>query len=214
MNALETYLNLGGGLSPDFQKRLTADEAVELLKAGYQRFRKGETFKRPRETLLADAGVGQAPYAAVLSCMDSRVPVETLFDADIGDLFAIRIAGNVVNDDIMASLEFAVKYLGAKAILVQGHTDCGAIKGVFAGVEDGHVTGLLERIKPALEKTKAEHGEEATDASLLACTENHVDHILATVRSESSIVADMEKSGDIRMLGAVYNVGTGEVAFR
>ena len=123
MDALETYLNLGGAMSPDFQKRLTADEAVELLMAGYQRFRRGERFRRARETLLADAGVGQSPYAAVLSCMDSRVPVETLFDADIGDLFAIRIAGNVVNDDIMASLEFAVKYLGAK-----GHPRSGAYR--------------------------------------------------------------------------------------
>ena len=155
---IDRYLSLDGALGAELQQAMTPAEAVELLKDGVRRSTSGETSTRNRTALLSDAAGGQYPYAAVLSCIDSRAPVEQIFDAASGDLFVARVAGNVASPDLTASLEYATKYAGSKAILVLGHTRCGAVKGAWAGLEDGHLTGLLGRIQPAVDATKVRSG--------------------------------------------------------
>ena len=185
-----------------------------MLKDGARRSISGATRQAPaRSTLLGDASKGQWPYAAVLSCIDSRAPVEQLFDANIGDLFVGRVAGNTATPDLIASLEYATKYAGSKAILVLGHTKCGAVKGAWAGLQDGHLTDLLARIQPAVDETMAVLGEEASEANIDACVAANVNETLRKLRSVSSIIAGLESDKKIALLGAVYNVATGEVAF-
>ena len=131
---------------------LTPADSVAMLKDGVRRSISGQKKAVPSQaTMLSDASKGQWPYAAVLSCIDSRAPVEQIFDANIGDLFVGRVAGNVASPDLIASLEYATKYAGAKAILVMGHTKCGAVKGAWSGLQDGHLTDLLARIQPAVD---------------------------------------------------------------
>jgi carbonic anhydrase len=143
--------------------------------------------------------------------MDSRTSVELIFDQGLGDLFSIRVAGNIVNDDILASLEYAVKYVGSKVLMVLGHTECGAIKSAKAGVEDGHITGLLNRIQPSISKAmlKNEHEHAFGDHVAYANVENSLEEIL----TKSDIVKQMFARGEIGLLGGVYNVETGEVDF-
>ena len=163
--------------------------------------------------MLSDAAGGQYPYAAVLSCIDSRAPVEQIFDAASGDLFVARVAGNVASPDLTASLEYATKYAGSKAILVLGHTRCGAVKGAWAGLEDGHLTGLLGRIQPAVDATKSEVGAEDSADNLDRCSQVNVRKTMAALRSDSSILAGLEAVGKIAIVGGVYDVATGEVAW-
>ena len=163
--------------------------------------------------MLTDAAGGQYPYAAVLSCIDSRAPVEQIFDAASGDLFVARVAGNVASPDLIASLEYATKYAGSKAILVLGHTRCGAVKGAWAGLEDGHLTGLLGRIQPAVTATKAEVGAEDSAENLDRCSHVNVRETMGALRQESDILSGLEAEGKIAIVGGVYDVATGEVAW-
>lgn len=212
--SVEEYVCRPCAIDATFQKSLTPDDAVALLKEGARRSTTGSTRSAPaRSTLLSDAATGQWPYAAVLSCIDSRAPVEQIFDASMGDLFVGRVAGNVATPDLIASLEYATKYAHAKAILVLGHTKCGAVKGAWAGLKDGHLTDLLARIQPAVDATKLTLGEEATEANIDACVTANVRETLSKLRSTSSILAGLEEEGAIAVLGAVYNVATGEVKF-
>lgn len=164
--------------------------------------------------LLQGAAEGQAPYAAVLGCIDSRAPIEELFDAEIGDLFVARVAGNTVNEDILGSLEYACKYAGSKAILVLGHTQCGAVKGTYAQLEDGNLTGLLQRIEPAVTAIRTEVGSVPTNDAIDRCVASNVDLVCERIRKESSILREMESRGDIIVAGAIYDVATGKVSFR
>lgn len=214
MSITQTYLGLKGAISAEFQSALTASDALELLRTGNERFLKDNPAKRARQALLEGAASGQAPYAAVLGCIDSRAPIEELFDAEIGDLFVARVAGNTVNGDILGSLEYACKYAGSKAILVLGHTQCGAVKGTYAQLEDGNLTGLLQRIEPAVTAIRKEVGSEPTDEAINQCVANNVDLVCRRMREESAILRDMEANGDIIIAGAVYDVATGEVSFR
>lgn len=207
------YLSLEGAVGAELQASLTPADAVALLKDGVRRSVSGETSQRNRAALLSDAAGGQYPYAAVLSCIDSRAPVEQIFDAASGDLFVARVAGNVASPDLTASLEYATKYAGSKAILVLGHTRCGAVKGAWAGLEDGHLTGLLGRIQPAVNATKAEVGAEDSAENLDRCSHVNVRETIAALRSESSILAGLETEGKITIVGGVYDVATGEVAW-
>ena len=142
--------------------------------------------------------------------MDSRTSVELIFDQGLGDLFSIRVAGNIVNNDIIASIEYAVKYVGSKILVVLGHTECGAIKSAKQGVADGHITGLLKRINPAISKALLMDDDyKHTDKVAYANVENSLEEIL----NQSEIVRNMFKSGEIGLLGAVYNVDNGEVDF-
>lgn len=210
---IDRYLSLDGALGAELQQAMTPAEAVELLKDGVRRSTSGETSTRNRTALLSDAAGGQYPYAAVLSCIDSRAPVEQIFDAASGDLFVARVAGNVASPDLTASLEYATKYAGSKAILVLGHTRCGAVKGAWAGLEDGHLTGLLGRIQPAVNETKSEVGAEDSAENLDRCSQVNVRKTMAALRSDSSILAGLEAVGKIAIVGGVYDVATGEVAW-
>ncbi|MGB0171599.1 MAG: carbonic anhydrase [Flavobacteriales bacterium] len=210
---IDRYLSLDGALGAELQQSLSPADAVALLKDGVRRSTSGEASARNREALLEGAAAGQYPYAAVLSCIDSRAPVEQIFDAASGDLFVARVAGNVASPDLIASLEYATKYAGSKAILVLGHTKCGAVKGAWAGLEDGHLTGLLGRIQPAVAATKAEVGEEDSGSNLDRCSTVNVEKTIAALRSESSILSGLEAEGKIAIVGGVYDVATGDVAW-
>jgi carbonic anhydrase len=210
---IDDYLSLGGALGAELQQSMSPSDAVSLLKDGVRRSTSGDTLARSRAALLEDAAGGQYPYAAVLSCIDSRAPVEQIFDAASGDLFVARVAGNVASPDLIASLEYATKYAGSKAILVLGHTRCGAVKGAWAGLEDGHLTGLLGRIQPAVTATKAEVGDEDSGVNLDRCSTVNVQATMEVLRKESAILSGLEAEGKIAIVGGVYDVATGEVAW-
>lgn len=210
---IDRYLSLDGALGAELQQSLSPADAVALLKDGVRRSTSGDASSRNRGALLEGAAAGQYPYAAVLSCIDSRAPVEQIFDAASGDLFVARVAGNVASPDLIASLEYATKYAGSKAILVLGHTKCGAVKGAWAGLEDGHLTGLLGRIQPAVAATKAEVGEEDSGPNLDRCSTVNVEKTIAALRAESAILSGLESEGKIAIVGGVYDVATGEVAW-
>jgi len=212
---LDEYLCLPC-VDADFQRSLAPEDAIALLKDGVHRstsrsLKKGSA--KSRDLVYENASNGQWPYAAVLSCIDSRAPVEQIFDAGIGDLFVARVAGNTATPDLIASLEYTTKYAGTKAILVMGHTKCGAVKGAWAGLKDGHLTDLLARIQPAVDATKAALGEEASEANINACVAANVKETLNKLRSVSPIIAGLERERKIALLGAVYDVSTGGVSF-
>jgi carbonic anhydrase len=209
----EAYLALQGALDHEFQSSLSPKDAFHLLKSGHDRFINHITHRRSRGNLLADAATGQFPYAAVLGCIDSRVPVEELFDAAFGDMFVARIAGNAINNDVLGSLEYACKYAGSKIILVLGHTLCGAINGAWSGLKDGHVTGLLHHLQPAIDEVRAERGSDDDEKCVSRCIESNVHLACRRIRQESSILRQMEQEGAIAIIGAVYDVATGEVHF-
>lgn len=213
MSIQESYRALNGAVSQSFQENLSANDAVELLKSGHQRFSENDTLNRSLPSLLTDAAEGQFPYAAVLGCIDSRVPIEEIFDATIGDLFVARVAGNTVNPDILGSLEYACKYAGSKAILVLGHTSCGAIKGAWAGLEDGNLTGLLNQLKPAVETVRATRSDEASSVNIDETVSINAQMVCDRIRQESDILYEMESNGAIAIVAGVYNVATGRITF-
>ncbi len=213
MPKTEDYLALDGAINEAFQASLTPWEAFRLLQSGHERFLNHLTHRRSRGNLLADAASGQYPYAAVLGCIDSRVPVEEVFDAAFGDMFVARVAGNTVSDDILGSLEYACKYAGAKLILVLGHTKCGAVTGAWSHLVDGHITGLLAHIEPAVKATQAERGTEPTDENLTACVTANVSHTVDEIRRRSTILSEMDADGRIAIVGGLYDVSTGRVEF-
>jgi carbonic anhydrase len=161
--------------------------------------------------MINETREGQYPFAVILSCMDSRTSTELIFDQGLGDIFSIRVAGNIVNDDILASIEYATKYIGSKVLMVLGHTECGAIKSAKAGVTDGHITALLNRIQPSIAKAmlKEEEYHQFSDNAAYANVENSLEEIL----TRSKIVKDMFTKGEIGLVGGVYNIETGEVDF-
>lgn len=209
----EQYLALDGAISAEFQQSLTPEDAFYLLQAGHERFIQHLTHRRSRGNLLADAAEGQFPYAAILGCIDSRVPVEEVFDAAFGDMFVVRLAGNTVNPDVLGSLEYACKYAGSKLILVLGHTLCGAVRGAWMGLQDGNITGLLAHIEPAVEATRRAEGPEPTDEHINHCVERNVQVVCERIRQESETLRDMEARNEIAIVGAVYDVATGRVDF-
>lgn len=196
----------------DTQAIVTPSEAVALLKEGNERF----ATSRPTERdWLADVDAtasSQFPYAAVLGCIDSRVPVETVFDQGIGDLFVARIAGNVLNDDILGSLEFACKIAGAKTIVVLGHTACGAVGGCVDRTDLGSLTGLLKKIEPAIAMAEVEMPRD-TPGFVDRVAEINVELVVEGIRGRSKVLADLEDAGTIAIAGALYDVATGRVRF-
>ena len=203
-----------GALTKEERDRMTPDQVIAALKQGNERFRAGKAL--PHDYLgqkRATAG-GQYPAAVILGCIDSRTPGEILFDVGIGDTFNARIAGNVVNDDLLGSMEFACAVSGAKAVVVFGHTACGAVKGAIDDVEMGNLTGLLARIKPAITATKFD-GERSSKSSAYVDAVARTNVILALdgIRRRSPILSDLEKEGTIRIAGAMYDLATGIVEF-
>lgn len=196
--------------SQEFLDHLTPYQGYELLLEGNKRFVSNLNADHDHLELINQTREGQYPFAVILSCMDSRTSVELIFDQGLGDLFSVRVAGNIVNNDILASLEYAVKYVGSKVLMVLGHTECGAIKSAKAGVEDGHITGLLKRIKPSISKSLLyDDSFLFSDKVAYANVENSLEEIL----NQSEIIREMFKSGDIGLIGGVYNVENGKVDF-
>ncbi|MDA0729060.1 MAG: carbonic anhydrase [Bacteroidetes bacterium] len=208
-----SFSDVSGTVTKDVQTALGAKEAFAWLVEGHERFKNQNPRSRDRQSMLEGAAQGQFPYAAVLGCIDSRAPIEQVFDAQIGDLFVARVAGNVVNEDVLGSLEYACKYAGTKVIVVLGHTSCGAVGAAWNGVEDGNITSLLAKIKPAVETVQRDRGTEGSAENLNACVAENVSVMCQTLREQSDILAGLEDEGSIIIAGGVYNVATGEVQF-
>jgi carbonic anhydrase len=197
------------------QDQLTPEHALELLKEGNQRFMNNIKAHRNLLEQVNETSAGQFPFAAILSCIDSRTSAELIFDQGLGDVLSIRIAGNILNDDIVGSMEFACKIAGSKLIVVLGHTKCGAIIGACNNTVMGHITSLLEKIKPAIEaetETKTDRNE-SNESFLRNVTVNNVFITVKKVREQSSILHEMEETGKIKIVGGLYDVDTGQVTF-
>ncbi|MGA1773219.1 MAG: carbonic anhydrase family protein [Flavobacteriaceae bacterium] len=199
------------------QSQMTPEKALELLKEGNQRFLRGTPRERKLNQQVIETACGQYPFASIIGCIDSRVPTSLIFDQGIGSLFSARVAGNIVNDDILGSLEFACKLAGAKLVVVLGHTSCGAVKGACDQAELGNLTALLSKINPAvLAVTEPENPEERTSknaAFVDAVALENVRLTVQNVRTYSNVLRSMEKEGAIKIIGAMYDVTTGEVKF-
>lgn len=200
----------------DRLQSVTGDEALQLLKEGNKRFLDHQFLHRDFEAERQETSGGQFPFAVILSCIDSRLPTEIIFDQGIGDIFNIRIAGNVVNEDVLGSLEFSCKLAGAKLILVLGHTSCGAVKGACDQVELGKLTGLLEKIEPAVKAVKTPPAVLRDSSNIDFVNEvarKNVSLTMENILNQSSILKEMIESNDVKMTGAMYNIETGMVDF-
>ncbi len=209
-----TY-HAGAPTTKEAQMAMTPAQAVQELKAGNERF----VTRHPKvRNPLADVettATAQYPFAVVLSCLDSRKPIELILDQGIGDIFSARIAGNVVNDDILGSLEFACKVTGSKCIAVIGHSNCGAVKGAIDDVELGNLTGLLAKIKPAAAQVPSDI-EPRNSKNLVyvdKVAEANVRLAMKEIREHSPILRDMLDKGQIAMVGGVYDLSTGKIHF-
>ena len=202
-------------LTKEEQAMLTPDTVLQMLKEGNSRFVNDNLTARLHSAQVRGAANGQYPKAVILSCLDSRIPVEDVFDKGIGDLFVARIAGNIINEDILGSMEFGCKAMGSKLILVLGHTECGAIKGAIDNVQLGNLTALLAKIKPAVDSVQSFSGEKTSKNKdyVNAVTDENVKIALDNIREHSEILRDMEKNGEIKIVGAVYDMATGNVTF-
>lgn len=197
--------------SREYLQDLTPTQCFEILVEGNKRFINNLNKDHDHLEMINETREGQFPFAVILSCMDSRTSVEFIFDQGLGDLFSIRVAGNIVNDDILASIEYAVKYVGSKVLMVLGHTECGAIKSAKEGVKDGHITTLLERINPSISKAMLK--EDASHLFKDQVTYANVENSLEEILTRSTIVKELFQSGEIGLMGAVYNVDNGKVDF-
>lgn len=197
------------------QAKITPGEALEYLKDGNDRFMRNLNVQRDLLKQVNQTSAGQFPFATILSCIDSRTSAELIFDQGLGDVFSIRIAGNVLNDDILGSMEFACAMANSKIVVVLGHTKCGAVAGACDGIEDGHITNLLAKIKPAIELEQSETNDRTGDNSdFVAKVAFHNVHlVIDQVRNKSKMLADMEKNGQIMIVGGMYNIETGRVEF-
>lgn len=197
------------------QMSLTPDNALQILKDGNQRFVNNLKANRNLLQQVNETSAGQFPFATILSCIDSRTSAELIFDQGLGDIFSIRIAGNILNEDILGSMEFATKVVGTKIIVVLGHTRCGAIVGACNHVEMGNLTTLLNKIQPAIfqEKETTENRTGSNTEFVNNVTNNNVKLTIDRIRRESPIIAELEEQGQIRIIGALYDVESGIVDF-
>ncbi len=197
------------------QSAVTPAQALEKLEAGNARFVAGKPLRRDWPQQRGVTAGGQYPFAVVLSCIDSRVSSEIIFDQGLGDIFNARVAGNVLDDEILGSLEFACKIAGAKLIAVVGHTHCGAIKGACSGAQLGHLTGLLDHIQPSVAEAKAKYpGVAATDGKFIEeVAELNVNHVLQQIREQSPVLRELIDSGKVGLVGGIYDLDSGKVQF-
>jgi carbonic anhydrase len=201
-------------LTAEEQAALTPEQVLQNLLEGNQRYVNGESRPPNMTERIPMAANGQFPQAVILSCLDSRVPVEKVFDQCIGDIFVGRNAGNIDNVDQLGSMEFATKVAGSKLVMVLGHQSCGAVKGACDDVELGNITALLENIKPAVQSVQGFSPEERTSANpafVQQVVEANVRQTLQDIRTNSPLLADMEKNGEILIVGAVYSLEDGSV---
>lgn len=199
------------------QTEITPEDAISLLKKGNNRFLKNKFLNRDYKEQISNSSNGQHPFVIVLSCIDSRVPVEIIFDQGIGDLFSVRVAGNVVSKDVLGSIEYACKYAGVKLIVILGHTSCGAVKGACDGLEDGNLTHLLQKIKPAIDKTKTDESEIRDSSNIHfvnSVANNNLNNSINDIKSHSIILKEMIDSDMVSICSAMYDVETGIVNFK
>lgn len=199
-------------LTKELQQNLTPEKVYELLKEGNERFLQKSQVSRDLNAQVTTTSGGQFPMAVVLGCIDSRVPVELVFDMGIGDVFSARVAGNIVNEDVLGSMEYACKVAGSKVVLVMGHTKCGAVTAACQGVELGNITALLNKIKPAVDQVSSEKGVEASTVVEDVSVRN-VKLTIEKIKQDSSILAEMESNNEIKIVGAIYHVESGKVEF-
>lgn len=199
------------------QSEMTPDTAIEALKEGNLRFQKNNPVNRDLLEQVDDTATGQYPFATILSCIDSRVSSELVFDQGIGDIFSIRIAGNFVNEDILGSMEFACKLAGTKVVVVLGHTSCGAVKGACDHARLGNLTALIKKIEPAVFATELPKSEYERNSGNLefvnAVAKTNVEMTMDHIRERSEVLRDMEASGEIKIVGAMYDISNGSVEF-
>ncbi len=199
------------------QAALSPLAALQLLKEGNERFQRSDMAQRNLLEQVQDTVSGQYPFATILGCIDSRVSAELIFDQGVGDIFSARVAGNFVNEDILGSMEFACKLAGTKVVVVLGHTACGAVKGACDDAKLGNLTALVSKIKPAVAAVT-----EPADASMRTSKNldfvNEVAHknvelTLDNIRTQSSVLKEMEDNGEIMLIGGMYHIDSGAVNF-
>ncbi|PTX58776.1 carbonic anhydrase [Kordia periserrulae] len=199
------------------QDSMTPEKALQFLKEGNKRFQQNLKANRNLLQQVNDTRNGQFPFATILSCIDSRVSAELVFDQGLGDIFSIRIAGNFVNEDILGSMEFACKLAGTKIIVVLGHTSCGAVKGACDHARLGNLTALIKKIEPAVDAVKKPTDESLRNSKNLDFVNEvavkNVEMTIENIRKQSPILADMEHDEDIKIVGAMYDISNGKVTF-
>ena len=202
-------------LNKEIQSSITPRKALEILKEGNNRFINNLKAHRDLLEQVNETRDGQWPFATILSCIDSRTSAELIFDQGLGDVFSVRIAGNIVNTDILGSMEFACKVAGSKLIVVLGHTKCGAVKGACDHVEMGNLTELLSKIQPAVyqEKTTSENRNSSNSTFVENVSEINVKRNVKNIIERSFVLEQMIEKGEIGIVGAMHNIETGEVSF-
>jgi carbonic anhydrase len=202
-------------LNKEMQKALTPEKAIEILKKGNERFVNNLKANRNLLQQVNETSDGQYPFAIILSCIDSRTSSELIFDQGLGDIFSARIAGNIVNEDILGSMEFACKVAGSKIIVVLGHTKCGAVKGACDHVEMGNLTALLSKIQPAVydEKTVTENRSSSNSDFVEKVSTINVKRTVTAIMERSPILKEMIEKGEIGIAGGTHDIATGEVTF-
>jgi len=198
------------------QNATTPEMAIQLLKDGNNRFLENNRIARDYHSQVKETSTGQFPFAVILSCVDSRIPTEIIFDQGIGDFFSARIAGNFVNEDILGSMEFACKLSGAKLIVVMGHTACGAVKGACDNAELGNLTGLLNKLKPAIAQVVTEPDADRSSKNSKFVDDvalKNVEITIEDIKNKSDVLNEMLQNKEIGIVGAMYNIETGRVNF-
>jgi len=194
--------------------KMTPEQIIEAMKEGNQRFRRGERKNRNYLREQKASAKGQYPAAVILSCIDSRASAETIMDLAIGDVFNARVAGNIANDDILGSMEFACAVAGAKVVLVMGHTACGAIKGAIDDVQLGNLTGLLAKIQPAVKATAYQGERSAKNSAFVdAVARRNVELTMENIRKGSAVLDELKAKGAINIVGAMYDIASAKVDF-
>ena len=199
----------------EIQQSLNPQQILDSLRVRNERFAAGKMTKVDYTAQVLKSENGQYPSAVILSCLDSRVPVESIFDLSIGDVFVARVAGNIVNPDILGSMEYGCKVAGSKVILVLGHSNCGAVKSAIDKVELGNITELLSKITPAVDSASTKEGDETSKNTefVSKVTNENVKLAIDNIRKNSPILKDMEEKGQIKIAGGVYNLENGKVTF-
>lgn len=195
------------------QSEVTPDDALLFLQEGNDRFVKNLRANRNLLQQVNETSAGQFPFAVILSCIDSRTSAELIFDQGLGDVFSVRVAGSVVNEDVLGSMEYACKVAGSKLVIVLGHSKCGAVTSACQHVELGNITALLSKIQPAVRQIEAEVGTITTEENVQKVADANVDLAISVIRKQSEILATLEKEGKIKIVGGMYDVETGVVAF-
>ena len=205
-------VSYAAALSKEQRDAMSPDDVIAMMQKGNERFRSGKMQQHDYLAQKRASATGQFPAAAILSCIDSRTPAEILLDMGLGESFNARVAGNICNDDIVGSLEFACAAAGAKVILVMGHSSCGAVKGAIDDVKLGKLTGLLDEIKPAVQATKYDGDRTSKNAEFVdLVAANNVRRAMDEIRDDSEVLAKMEKEGKIKIVGAMYHLSGGRL---